>query len=300
MTEPLLMGVDAGGSTCRVRIESRQGNVIGEGQAGPATLRLGGVSAAKSIADATAQAFETGGIPGTAKNHLQVCVGIASSERPGSVEELKTAMGPYGFHDVVVVSDAHIACVGAHQGEDGGIIIIGTGSIGYGLVGGTVQRVGGHGFPVSDLGSGAFIGLRAAQQALAAADGLVTSTPFTSTVYNAMGGNVPKVASWLAKSHATDFATLAPLVVNDDSAEAAAILEEAAQHISRYATGLVKKGVNRIALIGGLAPTISRYLSEEAKSHIVEAKAGPIDGALLMLRQSEGTNRISIPSSTAK
>lgn len=285
MSETLLMGVDAGGSTCRVRIETVDGTVVGSGKSGPATLRLGGIAAAASIAEATKQAVEAAGLPAETISTLKVCVGIASSERPGSIDELKAALAPHGLQDVIAVSDAHIACVGAHKGEDGGIIIIGTGSIGYGLVGGNVRRVGGHGFPASDEGSGAFIGLHAARLALSAADGLIAPSDFTDKVYGAMGGSVEEVAHWLARAHATDYAALAPFVVDSSCPQSEQLLTLAGSHIGQFVMGLVSKGIDKIALIGGLAPIIEVHLPLDAQSHIVDAQAGPIDGALLMLRQ---------------
>ncbi len=284
MSDTLLMGVDAGGSTCRVRIETVDGRIVGDGKSGPATLRLGGTAAADSIANATKRAIADGGLPANTISILKVCIGIASSERPGSIDELKAALVLHGMQDVIAVSDGHIACVGAHKGEDGGIIIIGTGSIGYGLVGGEVRRVGGHGFPASDEGSGAFIGLHASRLALAAADGLIPSSDFTDRIYSAMGGSVADVAHWLARAHATDYAALAPIAVHSGCPQAEQLLTLAGSHIGQFVMGLVKKGVDKIALIGGLAPIIEVHLPTDAKSHIVDAQAGPIDGALLMLR----------------
>jgi glucosamine kinase len=45
--------------------------------------------------------------------------------RKGALEELMAR--PHPFHSVVYVNDATIACIGAHGGRDGGIVIIGTG-----------------------------------------------------------------------------------------------------------------------------------------------------------------------------
>jgi glucosamine kinase len=69
------------------------------------------------------------------------------------------------------VDDAVIACIGAHGGRDGGIVIIGTGSAGLALVEGRVVKVGGYGFPISDEASGADLGLQALRMALRAHDG---------------------------------------------------------------------------------------------------------------------------------
>jgi glucosamine kinase len=45
--------------------------------------------------------------------------------RKGALEELMAR--PHPFRSVVYVNDAAIACIGAHGGRDGGIVIIGTG-----------------------------------------------------------------------------------------------------------------------------------------------------------------------------
>ncbi len=44
------------------------------------------------------------------------------------------------------MTDAHAACIGAHNGADGAIIIIGTGVVGYQTQNGEGVQVGGWGF----------------------------------------------------------------------------------------------------------------------------------------------------------
>ena len=77
---------------------------------------------------------------------------------------------PHPFRSVVYANDATIACIGAHGGTDGGIVIVGTGSVGFAVVEGREIRVGGYGFPISDEGSGADLGLHAIRLALRAYD----------------------------------------------------------------------------------------------------------------------------------
>ena len=61
-------------------------------------------------------------------------------------------------------------------------MIIGTGSIGFAVVKGREVRVGGYGFPISDEGSGADLGLHAIRLALRAGDGRALATSFTREV----------------------------------------------------------------------------------------------------------------------
>ncbi len=93
---------------------------------------------------------------------------------------------PHPFRSVVYAHDATIACIGAHAAKDGGIVIVGTGSVGFAVVGGREVRVGGYGFPISDEGSGADLGLHAIRLALRAHDERARGTSLTRDVMHAL------------------------------------------------------------------------------------------------------------------
>ena len=294
------LGVDAGGTSCRVRLETPDGEVLGAGKSGPATIRLGGEASTASIMKAVRQALAQTDLNETILQDTLACIGVASSEIPGSKKDLAENLEPFGLTDPIIISDAHTACVGAHAGANGGIVIVGTGSIGYGLKNGDIHRVGGHGFPAGDEGSGAFIGMRAVQLALDAADGLVNRTDLSDRLYGALGGTTVNVAGWLATANATNFAALAPLIIEADTEQSRAILLEAGRKIEQLVLGLNNKGIDRVALVGGLTDAIKAYLSDKAHSVLVEPLGSPVDGAIEMCRQSAGTSRITMPSSTPK
>ena len=54
------------------------------------------------------------------------------------------------FRAVAVETDAHIAWLGAFGGGEGAILIVGTGSCGYGCLQGRRFTIGGRGFQISD------------------------------------------------------------------------------------------------------------------------------------------------------
>ena len=80
------------------------------------------------------------------------CLAMAGASEPINLAAARDYEHP--FLHAVFTTDAHAACIGAHGARDGGIIIVGTGSAGLALLGGTVHRVGGWGFPVSDEEAG--------------------------------------------------------------------------------------------------------------------------------------------------
>ena len=102
-------------------------------------------------------------------------MGLAGLITSVAVEELAASAFP--FASTVADNDAYAACIGAFAGGSGGIVIAGTGSIGFALVNGERYMVGGWGFSLGDHGSGAWLGHHAVRRAALAIDGLLQPTP---------------------------------------------------------------------------------------------------------------------------
>src|SRR6185312_349557 len=181
MSQPdLLLGVDGGGTGCRARIEDADGRVLGTGIGGPAAVRLGIDQSMAAVESACRGALAEAGLPADAMGRMDAAIGLAGVGRKGVLEQLTSRDHP--FRSVLYVNDATIACIGAHGGRDGGIVIVGTGSVGFGVVDGREIRVGGYGFPISDEGSGADIGLHAIRLTLRAHDERAIGTSLTRDV----------------------------------------------------------------------------------------------------------------------
>ena len=84
--------------------------------------------------------------------------------------------------------------------RDGGIVIVGTGSVGFAVVGGREIRVGGYGFPISDEGSGADLGLHAIRLALRAHDGRGVETNFTRDVMARFDNDPFEAVAWMDRA----------------------------------------------------------------------------------------------------
>src|ERR1700728_248451 len=154
--EPLFLGVDGGGTGCRVRLVDADGHVLGAGPGGAANIRLGLDSAWAAILEATDTALGQARLDRGALPRIHAGLGLAGIMKPPDIERLRAAAPP--FASLSIASDAHTACLGAFAGRDGGIVISGTGSVGYALIHGEPHSIGGWAFDVSDLGSGADIG----------------------------------------------------------------------------------------------------------------------------------------------
>jgi glucosamine kinase len=283
---PLFIGVDGGGSGCRARIEDADGRRLGAGTAGPATLRFGIDRALTEVETACRAAAAEAGLAPSALAEMDAGVGLAGTGRKGVLEALKAR--PHPFRSVVYVNDANIACIGAHSGRDGGIVIIGTGSAGLAMVERREVKVGGYGFPISDEGSGADLGLRGVRLAMRAFDGRIAATRLTEDIMVRFGNDPFAVVAWMDHATATDYATLAPLVMRhaqSGDAVGRRIVRDAAEEIDALAGRLIECGARRIALIGGLASPMEPWLAPEIRRHLVPAQGDAIAGALHLARQ---------------
>ena len=124
----LLLGVDGGGTSCRARLCTFAGEILGEGITGPANLRLG---LGRSLAAVNEVAIQCLGQAGLAPGQLArtvACLALAGASEPTQLAAARAHKHPFG--KALFTTDAHAACIGAHGERDGAVIVAGTGSIG--------------------------------------------------------------------------------------------------------------------------------------------------------------------------
>jgi glucosamine kinase len=218
---------------------------------------------------------------------VHAAVGLAGIGRKGLLEELEQR--PHPFRSVIYAHDATIACIGAHGARDGGIVIVGTGSVGYAVVDGREVRVGGYGFPISDEGSGADLGLHSIRQALRAYDERAVGTSLTRDVMMRFRNDPFEAVAWMDRATATDYATFAPLVMRHADAGdpiARRIVREAAEQIDDLVRRLSECGAPRVALLGGLASSMQPWLAPDVQRRLVPVEGDAVDGALHLARRA--------------
>ena len=278
----LRLGVDGGGTGCRARVETAEGEVLGQGLAGPATTRLGIEQAWASVKTAMEAAIAEAELRPEDIAGIVAGVGLAGVGRKGALEALRAL--PHPFASIVFISDGLAACLGAHAGRDGAIVIAGTGSIGIGRVAGCDLRVGGYGFPISDEGSGADLGLQAVRLALRARDGRIEPTALLREVMARFKNDPAEAVAWMDRATATDYAAFAPLVMRHaDQGDAAGrrIVQDAAGQIDALVRALFDQGAPRVALLGGLSSAIEPWLSPDVRRRLKPAEGDAVSGAII-------------------
>jgi len=279
----LYLGVDGGGTGCRARLEDGDGSVLGAGLAGPATTRLGLDAAMAAVETAAAAALKEAGVEDWSKVHAGI--GLAGIGRKGALAALLAR--PHRFASIALASDGVIACIGAHAGRDGGIVICGTGSVGLARVEGRDIRLGGYGFPISDEGSGADLGLQAIRLALRASDGRLESSPLLHAIMARFADDAMEAVAWMDQASATDYATFAPLVMrhaDQGDAMGRRVVQGAAEQIDGLVRALAERGAQRVALIGGLSSAMEPWLAPDVRRRLTPVLADPIAGAIHLAR----------------
>jgi len=287
MADLYYLGVDGGGTTCRARLTDAAGRRLGEGVAGSANLTLGIAVAVPAILQAADRAFAAAGLPDSAKAATRAGFGLAGANVPSLAEAVRAA--PLPFAAVALASDAVIACLGAHGGGDGAILIVGTGSQGLAIVAGEVRTVGGWGFAVSDDASGAILGRAAARAAVAAVDGLAMRTALTEAVLAGLGGSPAHAVAWAATARPRDYGGFVPLVLEhaaQGDPVALDLLAAATAEAVALLDRLLALGAKRIALMGGLADTYRERLPARFADVIVPPRGDALDGAVALARSA--------------
>ena len=281
----LFLGIDGGGTRCRARIRDAAGEMLGEGEGGPANIYQDISGAASSILDAAKAASVQAGLSAGRLGELRAGLGLAGIIAADSATRLRSAGLPFASLSVVV--DAQAACLGAHAGGDGGIVITGTGSAGFAIAGGVPRGIGGWGFHLGDDGSGAMMGREAARRAVLALDGMTPWSDVLERVLAVLGREQTVLTGWAKSARPADYAQLAPLVLAGAAAgdrHGVEIVRQASEAIAMHARRLVAMGAPRLSLVGGLAEPMMAYLAPDVRPMFVPPLADAVDGAILLAK----------------
>lgn len=283
---PLYLGVDGGGSKCRAIILDADRRHLGTGLGGPANPLHGLEQALNSIVNATDAALTDAGLPRDSKNELIAGLGLAGVNLPSLFEQVKNWHHP--FAQCFLTTDLHIACLGAHRGEEGAVIVSGTGSCGYAQVNGKSTIVGAHGFPFGDKGSGAWMGLEAIKAVLLASDELGPPTRLTQLMADDLGVEGVMIVDKFAGAGSSEYARLSALVLRAaemGDAVALSIVNEGAAYLDAVAEKLWQTGVKRMSLIGGLGQVLKPWLAPATVAGLSEPLMQPEFGAVYFAQQ---------------
>ena len=275
-----LIGVDGGGTSCRAAVASPDGTILGRGEAGSSNITTNLDSAAQNILSAIRIALETAGLDEAVLPQCAAVLGLAGANVGDFAKRLAERL-PFALTEIE--SDATIALQGALEDDDGAIAILGTGSAFLSRRGATLRLIGGWGFQVSDLGGGARLGRDALEAAILAHDGVVENTTLTSELLGAFERGPDGIVLFVQTAKPADYGKFAPMVLRHLEAgdgNATRLFSAAAKTVDAAFDALCTDGVDRIALLGGLAKFYPHYLADRHRQRLVPARNDALTGAV--------------------
>lgn len=290
----LYLGVDGGGTKCRAVLVDAKSRVIGEGNGGPANPYHGVTRALESIVNATDNALRHAGLKPEDKSRIVAGLGLAGVNVPSLYAIVQQWDHPY--YAQYLTTDLHIACIAAHNQMDGAVIVSGTGSCGFAHVGNQSLTLGAHGFPLGDIGSGAWMGLECVKAVLLDSDGLGPQTAMTDLVAEQLQARGIMIVERLNGARSSDYARLAPLVfraAEQGDQVALTIVREGAGYLTRVARKLWTLAPPRMAMLGGVAPHIVKWMDKDIAGKMSAPLQPPEFGAVHFARTQFETESLS-------
>lgn len=269
---PVGIGIDGGGSHCRAWVFNAKGQVLGQGQSGPANPVGGLTESFAAITDAAVAALQDAALPPGMLVQLPLAAGLAGLHLPQFYQQFQQWQHP--FASLHLTTDLQIAAYGVHQQQDGAVVILGTGFSALASVGAERIELGGYGFPINCNASGSWFGLEAVKAVLLARDGLAPATVLTERLPDAET-SASLANQYLGQGPAV-YARLAPLVLQaalDGDAVALRIRAEAVQFVELVVRRLLAVGAPAVGLVGGIAGQLVPLLEPSLPCHFV-ANAG--------------------------
>lgn len=266
------LGVDGGGTGCRVALADARGAIIGLGAAGPANVNTDPEETRRNILAAAGQA-----IAGTGARlaDLRVAMGLAGANVGAAVARLREGLP---FARAHIATDAVTAARGALGLEDGIVAAMGTGSVFAVQWGGVIRQYGGRGFLLGDEGSGAVLGRALLAEALRAEDGFVPMSPLLAEILAEFGG-IEGIIAFSFRARPVEFAALAPRIAGGDDAAARRIFDRAVDELRGILATLQAGRDLPVVFLGGLGAS---YAARMQGMEIRAPKGSALDGAVQM------------------
>ena len=285
------LGIDGGGTKTDFALTDSEGNLLRRVKLGATNPNDVGFERASATLREGITALLEGIDPAEVSAYAGLA-GCSSLENQPKIAELLAA---FGFGRAENHNDAQNALAAALDGEDGIMVIMGTGSIAYAKCQNEQHRIGGYGYLFGDAGSGFAIGREVILAAFSAEDGSGDPTLLYDLVREKAG--LDTVLSGIdefyrgGKRLLADYAPLAFTAFARGDRVAEQIL---LRNLSAIA-GLIKGGAKKLSrravkvgLCGGLTkdsaiilPMLSQLLEKEETEFTIEiCHRPPVWGAL--------------------
>lgn len=301
---PAAIAIDAGGSTTRALVVSREGTCGPVARSGRGNPVSDPTRAASNIAEACLGAIAASD---RAPQMIMAAVaGTVSRDFPELSTELRAHLLP---RDITIVSDLMAAYFSATPAMNGSVLIVGTGAVAARIVDGELVAIrDGLGWLLGDEGSGFWMGHRVARAVAAELDGRGPSTSLTPRLLQQLtdfprrtgvrGGELAALLSWSQARTPVELSALAVLAAEEAENDpvASAICEKAAGHalatLSSLRTDALRLDDTAPVVLGGsvLDPSgpVGQRVHAALDHRALSVSDGMAGAAFLAVRQLGG------------
>ncbi len=276
---PYVIGVDGGGTGCRVRLEDARGRILAETRGGAANITSDFDNGFANILGAVNAAYEQAGLDPARHVHDVAWMGLAGAATGDNSRRLVAGLG---FARARVTTDCTITTEGALGAQDGLVAMLGTGSFFVRRSAGKDRRIGGWGYQLGDEAGGAWLGRALLARTLHAHDGLLPHSPLTRAML-ARYGSPDAIVAFAQTAAPGEIAALARELANAGTDPAAqAILADAVALITARLDAL--GGPGPLCLLGGLARVYAPRLPQAWRTRLTPPRGDALSGAISLAR----------------
>jgi N-acetylglucosamine kinase-like BadF-type ATPase len=261
MTQPLVLGLDIGGTTSRALLADLDGHRLGSGTAAGGNPTAHQASEAFAAVESALRAALDGVDPTRVAVAVVGMAGVGRLAEPEVRDRFTDMWQRVGLAcPYQAVPDAVVAFAAGSADAHGTVLLAGTGAIAAQVRDRQLGRVAdGHGWLLGDLGSGFWIGREAVRAALAHLDGWAGPSEVVRRLLADLLGEVPApsrrsvvaVVNAVRRDPPVALARFAPLVC-----EAAGGSDPVARDIVARAAGHLVDSATRVRTTGATAPLV--------------------------------------------
>jgi glucosamine kinase len=288
----LLVGIDGGGTGCRVLIADADRTVISQGHAGAANVATNYDLAIKNINAALKMALDGASLKRSEIETAPTHIGLAGVMNQATSDDVAKELN---LKNCAVTDDRPTSIVGALAGADGYVLSIGTGTIAASSEGGQFKYVGSWGFFVADQASGAWLGRHILDRTLQSFDKVIPFSPLTAKILKDYEGDPRNIVSFSLTATPADYATYAPDVIaaaEDGDAIALKLMHEGRDYLVAALSALGHQDGSVVCLAGGVGQHYKKYLTSQKNLEFIPPKESAVLGAL-KLAQNAYKGRLS-------
>lgn len=272
------IGIDSGGTKCELIIASESKKILFKKLYKGVHYSVSGPGIySKEVSGFIFDALRNARLK--IENCISICFGIAGAREENDRIKLKKLFcKKLGTENILITTDAMTALYGAFEGEEGIILISGTGSVLYGFSKDKITRVGGWGRIIGDEGSGYWIGKRALNLAAKEYDRrIIRQSMFTKKLEQEFGITKENI-NQKTFSAGFEIQSVAPLVLSCAAKKcelSSQVVNEAVSgllyHLTTFLEVSKRKNEIRMSFIGSIVEN-KNILSDKLKKEIRKLK----------------------------